>query len=153
MPRRVETVVDKRALFQRLIRRDFDPRHVAYVDAPVDLPSSCHGTARIVAEVPSEVTIDLDMRTPGLVVLSDLWYTGWKAYLNDREVPILRTNYALRGVVVAAGKGRLVFRYWPESFERGLWWMGGSLIVLMTWCVIVRVLLPPLRRTAVPLRT
>ena len=73
------------------------------------------------------------METPGLVVLADLWDKGWQAYLNGQRVPILRTNHAIRGVVVPAGSGTLEFRYAPASFDWGLRLCGFALVVLLAW--------------------
>jgi hypothetical protein len=36
-------------------------------------------------------------------------------------VPILRTNHALRGVVLPAGSPMVEFRYEPASFACGIW--------------------------------
>lgn len=89
------------------------------------------GTAMVVAETSSSVSIDVDMQTAGLVVLSDRWVNGWRASLGGRELPILKTNYALRGVEVPAGKGRLEFVYEPRSFYSGLWLACGAAVVLV----------------------
>ena len=62
----------------------------------------------------------MKMETPGLVVLADVWDKGWRAYLNGQPAPILRTNHAVRGVIVPAGTGTLEFRYEPASFALGL---------------------------------
>jgi uncharacterized membrane protein YfhO len=73
------------------------------------------------------------METPGLVVLADLWDKGWQATLNGQRVPILRTNHAIRGVVVPAGAGMLEFRYAPASFAWGLWLAGLAAVALLAW--------------------
>ncbi len=79
VPWRVETVEDDQERLEKMADLGFDPRHVAYVETPLDLPSHCEGTAKIVGEIPTRVTVSLDMETPGLVVLADLWDKGWKA--------------------------------------------------------------------------
>ena len=73
------------------------------------------------------------MKTPGLVVLSDLWDQGWRAYLDGQQVPILRTNHAVRGVVVTAGNSELEFRYEPRSVAWGLKLAGLAVGILMGW--------------------
>jgi uncharacterized membrane protein YfhO len=60
------------------------------------------------------------MASAGLGVLTDLWDKGWRAYLNGKPVPLLRTNHALRGVLLPAGTGTLEFRYEPASYSLGL---------------------------------
>src|SRR5262249_55330021 len=86
---------------------------------------------------PSRVTLDLDMATPGLLVLADLWYEGWHATLDGQPVPVLRVNHALRGVVVPAGKGKLVFDYLPGGYVVGIRLSLAGLAVLPLWAVVL----------------
>ena len=120
VPASVETIEDDQRRLAAMASTAFDPRQVAYVETPLDLPAVCRGTAEIVDEIPSRVTIATNMQTRGLVVLADLWDKGWNAYLDGRPVPILRADHALRGVEVPPGQARLEFRYEPASFAWGL---------------------------------
>jgi hypothetical protein len=137
IPRRVEFVADDDLRLQRLARPDFDARDLAYVESPVTLPSACEGTARIVKETPTRITISVQMQTPGMVVLADLWDKGWHASLNGKPVPILRANHALRGVLVPGGPGTLEFCYAPRSFAFGLALSALAGVVLLGWLAIV----------------
>ena len=109
---------------------------MAYVEAPVVLPGPCQGTAEITEEVPTRLLVSVRMESPGLVVLADLWDKGWEARLNGQRVPILRTNHAVRGVVVPAGSGLLEFRYSPAGFAWGLRLAGLAAVTLLLWVVI-----------------
>ncbi|WP_435016638.1 hypothetical protein TA3x_004211 [Tundrisphaera sp. TA3] len=68
---------------------------------------------------PGRVEIDVTMRSPGLVILSDLYYPGWHLTIDGREAPILRANYLMRGAAVGEGRHRLVYTYRPASFRAG----------------------------------
>jgi uncharacterized membrane protein YfhO len=64
-------------------------------------------------------------------------------------VPVLRANYAIRGVVVPAGTGTLEFVYRPASLILGLWLAGLAVIVLAGWLIaikirMVKIKVPPL---------
>ena len=87
----------------------------------------------MVAEVPTEVVVRADLETPGLLVLADLWYEGWHAYRDSVAVPILKTNHALRGVVLPAGRSTLVFRYEPASVAWGLRLLATGIAGLVAW--------------------
>jgi hypothetical protein len=134
VPERVETVVDDKERLAELAAASFNPRKVAFVEQPVQLPEHCRGSAEIVSEVPSRIVVSLDMETPGLLVLSDLWNSGWNAYLNDELQPILQTNHALRGVVVPKGKASLEFRYEPLSVVLAARVSALACGILVTWC-------------------
>ena len=43
---------------------------------------------------------------PGLLVLSEVYYPAWKAYVDDLPVPLLAANHALRAVPVPADRSR-----------------------------------------------
>jgi hypothetical protein len=115
----------------------FDPRAVAFVERDPGLQGECSGTAEITEETPCEVRVRVDMQTPGLLVLADQWYPGWKAYHNGVELPIVPANYALRGVRVPAGKGEVIFRYQPASFALGVKTFAYTAIALAVWAAAV----------------
>jgi hypothetical protein len=140
VPAAVRPAPDKERLLRLLGAAAFDPSAVAYVDNPPSLPESCRGTADIVAETPTHLTLDVSMETPGLVVLADLWYEGWQATVDGRQVPVLRVNHALRGVVVPAGRSKLEFVYRPAGWVKGLWLSGAALTALVLWVAALRVL-------------
>jgi hypothetical protein len=136
VPTSVECVRDDDVRVQLISATNFNPRAVAYVEVPVELPAACHGDVQIVSEIPTRVNLAAHMGTAGLVVLSDLWDVGWHAYLNGRLVPILRTDHALRGILVPAGESSIEFRYWPRSFTWGLSLAGFAGAILVVWLVI-----------------
>ena len=114
-------------------------RQLLQVGAPAELqlPDRVRGEAFLDTEVPTRIAVTAQMETPGLVVLADLWFEGWKAELNGEPVPILRTNYAVRGVAVPAGESRLVFSYEPAGFTTGVRLMTLALLVLASWSLVL----------------
>jgi hypothetical protein len=133
VPRSVATTTSDREELAALASPQFDPAGVAYVETPVEVPGLCRGTAEITNEVPTRIRVSVRMETPGMVVLADRWDKGWRAYWNGSRVPILRVNYAVRGVVVPAGTGTLEFIYKPGSLVLGLWLAGLAVIIVFCW--------------------
>ena len=119
VPRHVEVITNDAERLARIESDDFNPREVAFVEESVTEPSVIEGSAEITHEVPSRIDVSVEMKTPGMVVLADLWDKGWSAYLNGKRVPILRANHAVRGVLVGPGKSTLEFRYVPAGFMLG----------------------------------
>lgn len=137
IPGTVKTIANDRAELAALASPKFNPRDVAFVETQIELPASCRGTAQIAKEIPTHITVSVNMQTPGLVVLADNWDKGWHAYYNGKLVPILRANYAIRGVVVPAGDATLEFIYKPASLILGLWLAGFAAIVLLCWFIVI----------------
>jgi hypothetical protein len=139
VPKSVKTVANGDEELMELASPQFNPADVAYVESPVELPAMCRGTAEITNEIPTRITLSVHMETPGLVVLADNWDKGWRAYWNGKPVPILRTNYAIRGVVAPTGTGTLKFVYRPASLILGLWLAGFAVIVLLCWLAAIKI--------------
>jgi hypothetical protein len=77
------------------------------------------GSARIVTYEPDRVTIDANLTRPGVVVLGDNWYPGWKAKVDGKDVDVERVDYVLRGTVAGTGHHRVEYRYQPASWRIG----------------------------------
>ncbi len=68
-----------------------------------------------------KIVIEAEMFEPGWLVLSDLYYPGWRCKAGGEEVRIYRTDYLLRGVRLKKGLHNIEFVYEPASFRIGLW--------------------------------
>jgi hypothetical protein len=138
VPQSVETFSNGHDELAILASPHFNPAQTAYVEVPVELPAPCRGTVQITNEIPTCIRVSVHMETPGLVVLADNWDKGWRAFWNGNPVPMLRTDYAIRGVVVPAGNGTLEFVYQPTSLVTGLWLAGLAFIALLCWMATIK---------------
>lgn len=99
-------------------------------EVPPDRGESC----RLLHYDPLRVEIEAELDRPGLVVLCDQFYPGWKLEVETagqppRSTRILRTNRVMRGAWLPKGRHRLTYRYRPASFTwsaiiSGLAWAG-----------------------------
>jgi len=107
-----------------------DGHTVAFVDGPLpEVAPSAPGAVEsvtITGQENNRMTAVAVASAPGLVVFSEVYEEGWNAYVDGERVDILRTDHALRGVPVLAGKHTIEFRYDPESIRIGLWISGVS---------------------------
>jgi len=87
---------------------------------------------------PNELVLNYEAQEPGWVVMSDVWYPGWKASLDGISTPLLRANYLFRATYVPAGKHQLIVAYRPASFYTGALISLISLIVFFLFIVIRR---------------
>ncbi|MCI0703979.1 MAG: YfhO family protein, partial [Planctomycetia bacterium] len=93
-------------------------------------PGERPGAARIADYRPNRVVIELDS-SGGWLVLTEVWYPGWKCFVDGAEVPVYRANHAFRAVPVPAGAKQAEFRFEPLSYRIG-WWVS-----LCSACVVV----------------
>jgi len=106
-----------------------------------DATSGNEGSARIVEDGWERVRIATDAAAPTWLVLADTWFPGWRAWVDGREQPVWRANYAFRAVRLEPGSHDVVFRYQPGSLLFGL-----SLSAVAALICVGLVLLPPRRR-------
>lgn len=66
------------------------------------------------------IELSADVSEPGLLVLADTYFPGWRATVNGVDHDVKRLNRALRAVPVQPGINQVVFRYVPASFRLGL---------------------------------
>ena len=92
------------------------------------------GTIELTDYHPENLTYRSVTGSAQLAVFSEIYYKkGWKAFVNDTEVPILRVNYLLRGVFVPGGDNTIEFRFEPTSYKYGklLAYIGSLLITAL----------------------
>ena len=70
--------------------------------------SSRDARADIVGFAPERVTVDVDSAQPGLLVLAEAWYPGWRATVNGAPAACVAANAWMRAVPVPAGASRVV---------------------------------------------
>jgi hypothetical protein len=107
-------------------RRVYDPRRIAWVEATPDKLEVLAGSAEesetvkvLGGDNPTRVELEVTLRSPGLVILTDVFYPGWRLEIDGQPGEILRVNRAMRGAIVAAGSHRLVYSYRPDSVLAG----------------------------------
>jgi hypothetical protein len=66
------------------------------------------------------VTYSFNAATNQFAVFSEVYYkSGWKAYIDGKEAPIVKVNYVLRGLAVPAGKHDIKFEFKPQGYYTG----------------------------------
>lgn len=74
----------------------------------------------IIKESPNRIEIRAFANSPGYLVISDVWYPGWTAFVNGHSIQILRANYLFRALMVPKGNSHVVLSYKPISFYGGM---------------------------------
>jgi hypothetical protein len=100
----------------------FNPKDTAVMDeqdkiADLDgLQVDSNASIQLVQNKNDEITYKAKTNAKQLAVFSEIYYKdGWKAYIDDKETPIVKANYVLRGLVVPAGEHTIKFEFKPGS--------------------------------------
>lgn len=88
------------------------------------------GTARIQGDDGSVVRIRVHADTASYLVLHDLFYPDWHAYVDGDERPIYRADYFFRAVPVRPGDREVVFRYRSRPLLIGAIISGATLLLV-----------------------
>ena len=85
-------------------------------------------------------TVDLTVNSPSrqFLFMSDSYYPGWKAYVDDEETEILRANYLFRAIIIEPGEHRVRFEYDPLSFKLGAAISAATVLLCVVYFVITR---------------
>lgn len=96
--------------------------------------------ARIRSYQPNRVTLEIDAGPAGWLVLSDVWFPGWKAWVDGEPAPIHRANVAFRAVALPEGAREVRFEFAPESYRLGkqisgaaVALLGAALLAALVW--------------------
>jgi uncharacterized membrane protein YfhO len=74
---------------------------------------------KIDAYEPQRVEMTAMLERPGLVILADVFYPGWKLTVDGEPQEVVRANRMMRGALVPSGTHKIVYTYEPESFYLG----------------------------------
>ncbi|MBX9721947.1 MAG: YfhO family protein, partial [Candidatus Obscuribacterales bacterium] len=64
----------------------------------------------------NSISIETDSPNENWLVLTDIYYPGWNAYVDGAKAEIKRANFAFRAVKIESGKHTIKFAYEPSSF-------------------------------------
>lgn len=89
---------------------------------------------------PNSFKLVVDTPKDALLVVSELWYPGWRATVNGKETEIVRADWLLRAVALPAGHAVVRFEYRPTSL------VIGAVVCLFGFVLAFVMLLPRFNR-------
>ena len=131
-----KVIKDKDELLQNLVKKDFDPRSLILLENNPNVPLT---NKTVFKEVPvtmsdyDTISLSTNLSSPGFLVISEVWYPGWKAYDNGKEIPIYKTDSILRSVSVSKGKHTIIFVFDPLPYTIGFIISTTSLLLLIIY--------------------
>ncbi|HEX8184275.1 MAG TPA: YfhO family protein, partial [Blastocatellia bacterium] len=102
----------------------------------IDTRNSPAASASIIEDRRNSVVIETDNQDEGLLVLSDNYYPGWRAYVDGRAAEVLRANCTMRAVKVSAGCHVVSFLFVPVTFWASVYIsLSSAAILIVTFAV------------------
>jgi hypothetical protein len=99
-----------------LIDGGLDFRRTAITEQAIELPPG-RGTANDEVKVssyqPDSLALSIRSKEPALLVLSENFYPGWKAWLDNAPATIYQTDIAFRGVAIPPGEHTVRMEFRP----------------------------------------
>ena len=91
------------------------------------------------------VTYQSTNKTNQFAVFSEIFYDrGWKAYIDDKETPIIQTNYVLRGLAIPSGNHQIRFEFKPASYYNSNKASIGAAAVI--WILLISAVVSSIRK-------
>jgi hypothetical protein len=126
-------------VLDRMRRTDF--RRVALLEGEFTPARGSRPTAErgvsLRAHGPNRVEVAVEPGAPGWLVLTDLWYPGWKCNIDGQPAAVLRADFLFRAVAVPGGAHEVTFSFEPDSYFIGRRVSRGALSTLAVLFVLL----------------
>ena len=116
----------------------FDPAQTVLLTAGTPFSGEVGISDVTITEISNNsLALQVESEKPGYLVVSDSFYPGWRAFVNDDEQEILRANYHFRALFLQAGQHTVRFEYRSTAVIYGtlitlITWLAGGLLIFMS---------------------
>ncbi|RJQ25320.1 hypothetical protein C4577_05965 [Candidatus Parcubacteria bacterium] len=120
---------------------DFNPRKTVLLKESLmnfNLTKNQEAKLDLLSYTPNKITLNSESKENKILFVSDTYYPGWRALIDNEEVKIYKANHAFKAVIVPKGKHRVILEYWPGSFNLGYKISIISLLLLFALIMISR---------------
>ncbi len=146
-----QTAANDEAALSLMKSDQFDPSQaVVFIgsqESNLTNQSVALSASNIVTYDPEHIVVDVNAQQDGYLVITDAYYPGWVATVDDQPTEIDPADVLFRAIKVPAGQHRVELRYDPASFKIG------SIISLVAWIVLIVILIVTNRRVIIAQRS
>jgi len=86
---------------------------------PAGQPDAPGDSVELKEDHGSRVSLSVRLSCPAMVVVSDTYFPGWRAYVDGAPAQIYSVNAAMRGIIAPAGAHSVTMRYRPMVVYEG----------------------------------
>ena len=122
-------IVSAPAALERLAAADLDWQRTVLLEEapPLTLAGGAAGTVQWRAREPERLLLYVESEANALLVLSEVNYPGWRAWVDGQPAPVLTADHVLRAVTVPAGEHTVELRFVPTL------WLVGAVVSVLAW--------------------
>ncbi|OGU60900.1 MAG: hypothetical protein A2X64_11180 [Ignavibacteria bacterium GWF2_33_9] len=120
----VDTLVkeEPKTILNHLAKGDFNPTTTAFIEKDVNLKVThmdLSASAKVTNFQNEYISFNVNTKTEKMLVVSEVYYPDWYAFLDGKEVDVYKVDFLLRGVMIPSGNHKLEFKYISKSFATG----------------------------------
>ena len=93
--------------------------------------SSPNNLVKIMRYEPHRIELQSSSSQPGFLVLSEIYYRGWEAWVDGQRTSVERVNFTLRGVELSPGDHKIEFVFRAPSVRTGAAWSALGIVLLV----------------------
>jgi uncharacterized membrane protein YfhO len=134
-------VPDAETQLRLMASPQFDWRKLALLEENVSLGSGLREYVEVATDHAFNTVTAFTKGNGGLLVLTDTWFPGWRAYADGTRIPLKRCNYFQMAAAVPHGTAQVRFVYAPMSFY------AGAAVSGVTWVGCLVALVVAVRRS------
>jgi Bacterial membrane protein YfhO len=142
-----QTVTNDEEAISLMKSNQFDPARAVVLIGNQNSNSTDHlvtlSSSHLVTYEPEHIVVDVNAQQDGYLVLTDAYYPGWVATVDDQPAEIDRADVLFRAVKVPAGQHRIEMRYDPQSYKIG------SIVSLVSWIALIVLFIATRRRVII----
>lgn len=126
IPTRESTIVE-------MTSGQFDPRNYVILreDPQITKVDSLIGSAKVTHFDLHTIEISCESSHPALLVVSEVYYPDWHAYVDGERTEVYLANNVIRAVPIPAGEHTVVFRYESAAFRAGAFLTGAGYLIII----------------------
>ena len=153
-------VLRRSEILDNLVRPNFDPKRKVLFEMEDSVASGqsleptpisfgypvAKSGVEILSYSPDKIVAVVNAPTPGYLFFSEIYYPGWKAFVDDCEAPVLRGNYIFRVVKVPQGHHTVKLAFDPLTIKAGIGITSLTLLTILILALFQTSLFRPILR-------
>jgi len=121
-----KVIKEGKEIFRELLSPDFNPRSTVILEEESfpnisEYSKSTNQDLVVIDKYsPNEIQINSRSDRDGFLILLDSYYSGWKAYVDEKETKIYQADYLFRAIRIEKGSHKIEYIFRPVLLKIGL---------------------------------